>query len=119
MLQIELKTRIERTDQRLQRRKTGEQAGLLSGNKDFLVPYHLEELLLPLLAASGKELPRAPIAIGAEAKVRMLVDQIDGFIEDSTLDFRHFGLIVGISNIDVLVRNGKDCPFLAGRKNNI
>src|SRR5208337_2254802 len=74
VLLMELKSRIKRAKEGLQARKTGENTRLHCGHKDFLIPHHLEKLLLLFFAAPGQELSHAPITVRAEAKFRMVVN---------------------------------------------
>ena len=66
------------------------------------------------VGSSRKELFNAPVAIGAVAEVRVSVDHLDGFVEGSTLNFGHFGLEIGVPNIQMLVRDNLEGPLLAG-----
>ena len=82
------------------------------GTNNLLVSYHLEKLLLLILAAPRQILPHAPIAIRAKSKVRMRVDQIHRFIKFTALNFSHLFLVVGVSHVHVHVRDDQQIPPL-------
>ena len=53
-----------------------------------------------------------PVSIEAEAKIRMLRDQLHGLVDDAAVDGGDFSLVVGIADIEMNVGHKEERPLL-------
>ena len=112
MLPAEVCAAIQRTDQRLRRRKAGEQTSKLRGNKQLLFLDGSNPALLFCGRTCLQKLFQRPFSVQTEAEIRMLRRQVHRFVDDSALDGHNFCLVVRISDIEMGVGNQIQCPFL-------
>ena len=64
--------------------------------------------------ALRQKLPHAPKSVQAEAKVRMVVNHLHRFVQGAALRFRHLGLVIGVTHIEVSVGHEEEIPLLGG-----
>ena len=112
VLAAEIGACVERADQSFRGGKAGEQVGILRRQIELLLLDGGDGALLLGRRARIEVLLQRPVSIEAEAKIRMLRDQLHGLIDDAAVDGGHFSLVVGISDIKMNVRDEEERPLL-------
>src|SRR5215472_4213137 len=104
--------RIKRSNQGLCGWKSGEYIARLCRDEKLSLLNRANNALLFLWTAGCQVLLEIPFAVGAETKGRMLRGEIHGLVKDAALNRDNLCLKIGVTHIQVNVRNQKQRPLL-------